>query len=199
MKAVFTGSGVALVTPFTKDGVDDEALSRLVAFQLANGTDAIIVCGTTGEASTMTQEEKRQVITRVVELVDGEIPVIAGTGANCTETAVRQSKEAAALGVDAVLVVTSYYNKATQEGLIRHYTAVADAVDVPVILYDVPGRTGVTIAPETYGILAEHPNIVGTKEASGNFAQIQKTRELCGDSFAIWSGNDEDTAAVCLL
>jgi len=199
MKAVFTGSGVALVTPFTKDGVDDKALSRLVAFQLANGTDAIIVCGTTGEASTMTQEEKRQVITRVVELVDGEIPVIAGTGANCTETAVRQSKEAAELGVDAVLVVTPYYNKATQKGLVGHYTAVADAVDVPVILYDVPGRTGVTIKPETYGILAEHPNIVGTKEASGNFAQIQKTRELCGDSFAIWSGNDEDTAAVCLL
>ncbi len=196
---IFTGSGVAIITPFTKDGVDLAALKKLLRFHLAEGSDAVIVCGTTGEASTMSRGERLMVLETAVETVEGRIPVIAGTGANNTRTAVSQSREAVAAGVDAVLVVTPYYNKATQRGVVEHYTAIADSVERPVITYDVPSRTGVTIAPETYAVLSKHPNIVGTKEASGSFAQIQKTRELCGDDFSIWSGNDEDTAAVCML
>ena len=147
----------------------------------------------------MSRGERLQVMETAVETLEGRIPVIAGAGANDTAQAVQLCREAADTGVDALLVVTPYYNKATQRGLAEHYEAVADSVDRPVIAYDVPSRTGVTVAPETYAILSKHPNIIGTKEASGNFAQIQKTRELCGDDFFIWSGNDEDTAAVCML
>lgn len=196
---VFTGSGVAIVTPFTSDGVDYAALSDLLEFQLANGTDAVIVCGTTGEAATMTAAERARTIETAVRTVDGRVPVIAGTGANCTETAAAQSREAVALGADAVLVVTPYYNKATQRGLVRHYQAVADAVTRPVILYNVPSRTGVKCAAETYAALSAHPNIAGVKEASGDFALIQKTRELCPEDFYIWSGNDDETAPIMLL
>ena len=196
---VFTGSGVAIVTPFTSDGVDYAALSDLLEFQLANGTDAVIVCGTTGEAATMTAAERARTIETAVRTVDGRVPVIAGTGANCTATAAAQSREAAALGADAVLVVTPYYNKATQRGLVRHYQAVADAVTRPVILYNVPSRTGVKCAAETYAALSAHPNIAGVKEASGDFALIQKTRELCPEDFYIWSGNDDETAPIMLL
>jgi len=198
-KPIFAGSGVAVITPFTKEGIDFPALEQLLAFQIANETDAVIVCGTTGEASTMTGAERTAVVKKTVEMVAGKMPVIVGTGSNHTDAAIRQSREAEEAGADGVLVVTPYYNKATQTGLIRHYTAVADAVGIPLITYDVPSRTGVTIAPETYAVLSGHPKIIGTKEASGNFAQIQKTRELCGEEFYIWSGNDEDTAAVCLL
>lgn len=196
---VFTGSGVAIVTPFTSDGVDYAALSDLLEFQLANGTDAVIVCGTTGEAATMTAAERARTIETAVRTVDGRVPVIAGTGANCTETAAAQSREAVALGADAVLVVTPYYNKATQRGLVRHYQAVADAVTRPVILYNVPSRTGVKCAADTYAALSAHPNIAGVKEASGDFALIQKTRELCPEDFYIWSGNDDETAPIMLL
>ena len=196
---IFTGSGAAIITPFTSETVDYPALRRLIDFQLLGKTDAIIVCGTTGEAATMSYVERMRAIETTVRHVDGRVPVIAGTGSNSTENAITLSKDAALAGVDGLLMVTPYYNKATQAGLVRHYQAVADAVDRPLIVYHVPSRTGVTIAAETYAELARHPNIVGVKEASGNFGLIQKTRELCPEDFYLWSGNDEDTAAVCLL
>lgn len=196
---LFTGSGVAIVTPFTNETVNFAALGRLLDFQLQNGTDAVIVCGTTGEATTMSYHERMRTIEFCVERVDGRVPVIAGSGSNATETAVTLSRDAERAGADGLLVVTPYYNKASQKGLIRHYTAIADAVDRPVILYDVPSRTGVTIAPETYAELSKHPNINGVKEAGGNFSNIQKTRNLCPADFSIWSGNDDETAAICML
>lgn len=195
---VFTGSGVAIITPFTNDSVDYAALADLLEFQLQNGTDAIIVCGTTGEAATMSPMERARTIETVVDKVGGRVPVIAGTGSNCTETAIAQSRNAVEAGVDGLLVVTPYYNKATQRGLVRHYQAIADAVTKPVILYHVPSRTGVRCTAETYAALAMHPNIVGVKEASGDFALIQRTRELCPEDFYIWSGNDDETAAIML-
>lgn len=196
---LFTGSGVAIVTPFTNETVNLDALGRLLDFQLQNGTDAVIVCGTTGEATTMSYGERMRTVEFCVEHVDGRVPVIAGSGSNSTETAVSLSRDAQRAGADGLLVVTPYYNKASQSGLIRHYNAVADAVEVPIILYDVPSRTGVTIAPETYAELAKHPNINGVKEAGSNFSNIQKTRNLCPEDFSIWSGNDDETAAICLL
>ena len=196
---VFSGSGAAIITPFTSDTVDYEALHRLLDFQLSGGTDAIIVCGTTGEAATMSYVERMRTIETVVRHVDRRVPVIAGTGANNTETAITLSKDAALAGVDGILVVTPFYNKATQRGLVRHYTAIADAVDLPMILYNVPSRTGVKCTAETYAALSAHPNITGVKEASGDFALIQKTRELCPEDFYIWSGNDDETAPIMLL
>ena len=196
---VFSGSGAAIITPFTSDTVDYEALRRLLDFQLSSGTDAIIVCGTTGEAATMSYVERMRTIETVVLYVDRRVPVIAGTGANNTETAITLSKDAALAGVDGILVVTPFYNKATQRGLVRHYTAIADAVDLPMILYNVPSRTGVKCTAETYAALSAHPNITGLKEASGDFALIQKTRELCPEDFYIWSGNDDETAPIMLL
>lgn len=196
---VFSGSGAAIITPFTSDTVDYEALRRLLDFQLSGGTDAIIVCGTTGEAATMSYVERMRTIETVVRHVDRRVPVIAGTGANNTETAITLSKDAALAGVDGILVVTPFYNKATQRGLVRHYTAIADAVDLPMILYNVPSRTGVKCTAETYAALSAHPNITGVKEASGDFALIQKTRELCPEDFYIWSGNDDETAPIMLL
>ena len=198
-KPLFTGSGVAIVTPFTNETVNLGALGRLLDFQLENGTDAIIVCGTTGEATTMSYRERMRAVEFCVEHVDGRVPVIAGSGSNSTETAITLSRDAQMAGADGLLLVTPYYNKASQKGLIRHYTAIADAVDLPMILYDVPSRTGVTMAPETYAELSKHPNINGVKEASGNFSNIQKTRNLCPEDFFIWSGNDDETAAICML
>lgn len=198
-KPIFTGSGVAIVTPFHNETVDLNAMGRLLDFQLKNDTDAIIVCGTTGEASTMTYKERMQAISCCAEHVAGRVPVIAGSGSNSTEITLALSKDAISTGADAVLVVTPYYNKATQQGLIRHFSLVADAVTKPVILYNVPSRTGVTIAPETYAELAKHPNINGVKEAGGNLSNIQKTRNFCGEDFSIWSGNDDETATICLL
>ena len=198
-QAIFTGSGVALVTPFTSGGVDYPALEKLLDFQLDRGTDAVIVCGTTGEAATMSYAERMAVIEAVVRRVDGRVPVIAGSGANCTETAIALSRDAVSAGADGLLVVTPYYNKATQRGLVRHYTAVADAAEKPVILYNVPSRTGVKCTVETYAALAQHPNILGVKEAGGDLALIQKTRELCPEDFYIWSGNDDETAPIMLL
>ena len=191
-RPIFTGSAVALVTPFKDRGVDLETLEGLLGFQLENGTDAVVVCGTTGEAPTMTYEERAETIGACVRHVGGRVPVIAGSGSNSTEIAVALSQEAERQGADALLVVTPYYNKATQAGLIRHYRTIADAVSIPIILYDVPSRTGVSIAPETYAALAEHPNIAGVKEASGDLGSIQRTRALCPEDFCIWSGNDDE-------
>lgn len=196
---IFTGSGVAIITPFTHETVDLPAMGRLLDFQLENGTDAIIVCGTTGEAVTMSYRERIRTIEYVVNYVDGRVPVIAGSGSNNTQNAITLSKDAASAGANGLLVVTPYYNKATQEGLIRHYEAIADTVEIPMILYDVPSRTGVTIAPETYAVLSKHPNIIGVKEASGNLGNIQKTKNLCPDDFYIWSGNDDETVPIYAL
>ncbi len=196
---IFTGSGVAIISPFHNGQLNLRALKALLDFQLENGTDAIIVCGTTGEASTMTYKERMQAISCCAEHVAGRVPVIAGSGSNSTEITLALSRDAVSAGADGVLVVTPYYNKATQTGLIRHFSLVADAISKPVILYNVPSRTGVTIAPETYAELAKHPNINGVKEAGGNLSNIQKTRNLCGEDFSIWSGNDDETAAICLL
>ena len=196
---IFIGSGVAIITPFTSDSVDYPALKRLIDFQLENGTDAIIVCGTTGEAATMSYVERMRTIETVVRHVDGKVPVIAGSGANSTENAITLSKDAVLAGVDGLLVVTPFYNKATQRGLVRHYTAIADAVSKPMLLYNVPSRTGVKCTAETYADLSAHPNIIGVKEASGDMALIQKTRDLCPEDFYIWSGNDDETAPIMLF
>ena len=198
-KAVFKGCATAIITPFKADGVDLEALKKLVDFQLEAGINAIVVCGTTGEASTMSYAERMRTIETVIRRVDGRVPVIAGTGSNSTETAIAQSRDAERAGADALLLVTPYYNKATQRGLVLHYESIANAVTRPVILYNVPSRTGVSCTAETYLTLSTHPNIIGVKEASGNLALIQKTRELCPDDFFVWSGNDDETAPIMLL
>ena len=198
-QSLFRGSGVALVTPMTPDGIDFPALEQLIEWHIASGTDALVLCATTGEGATLTYAERAEIIERSVRQVNGRVPVIVGTGSNNTASAIALSREACAAGADGVLVVTPYYNKATQRGLVRHFTAVADAVDRPLIVYNVPSRTGVNIQPETYAELAQHPNIAGVKEASGNFSQIQKTRNLCPADFSIWSGNDDETAAICML
>ena len=198
-KPIFCGCATAIITPFTSDGVDYAALKKLVDFQIEEGIDAIVVCGTTGEASTMNYTEKMRTIETVLTQANGKIPIIAGTGSNNTETAIALSRDADHLGVDAVLVVTPYYNKATQAGLIKHYETIADAITKPVILYNVPSRTGVSCTAETYALLSRHPNIAGTKEASGNLALVQKTRDLCPKDFSVWSGNDDETAPIMLL
>ena len=196
---IFTGSAAAIVTPFKEGCVDLESLGNLLDFQLENGTDAIVVCGTTGEASTMTYRERAETIAFCVQHVGGRVPVIAGSGSNSTENAVTLSREAERQGADGLLVVTPYYNKATQAGLHRHYWTIADAVSLPIILYSVPSRTGVAIAPETYAALAQHPNIAGVKEASGSLGNVQRTRALCPEDFTIWSGNDDETVPICAL
>ena len=196
---IFTGTGTAIITPFTDGGVDYDALGRLIDFQLEGGADALIVCGTTGEASTMSYAERMRTIEFAVRRVDRRIPVVAGTGSNSTENAIALSRDAARAGVDGLLVVTPYYNKATQAGLIRHYNLIADATPLPLIVYHVPSRTGVAIAAETYAALARHPNINGVKEAGGHLSLVQAARLACPEDFYIWSGNDEDTAAICLF
>lgn len=198
-KPIFTGSAAAVATPFTGSGVDFPALRKHLDFLLENGTDALVVCGTTGEAATMSYEERMETVEAVVRHVDGRVPVIAGTGSNNTENAIALSRDAVSAGADGLLVVTPFYNKATQRGLIRHFAAVADSAERPVILYNVPSRTGVKCAAETYAQLASHPNIQGVKEASGDLALVQKTRELCPEDFYIWSGNDDETAPIMLL
>lgn len=196
---IFIGCGVAIVTPFRGGEVDYAAFRQLIDWQIESGTDAIIVCGTTGEAATLSPAERRKVIEVCVEQVNHRVPVIAGSGSNSTAHAVELSKEAQSIGADGLLVVTPYYNKATQKGLIRHYFTVADAVEMPIIVYNVPSRTGVKCTAETYAILAEHPNVNGVKEASGDFALITDTVNLCPADFTVWSGNDEETAAITLL
>lgn len=199
-KTVFTGAGVAIVTPMNADSsINYPELGRIIEDQIAGGTDAIIICGTTGEASTMPDEEHLECIGYAVKKVAGRIPVIAGTGSNDTRHAIELSQKAAALGVDAILQVTPYYNKTSQAGLIRHFTAVADAVSVPVMLYNVPSRTGVNITPATCKQLSAHPNIVAVKEASGNISQVAEIHALCGDDLAIYSGCDDQIVPVLSL
>lgn len=191
--ALFRGAGVALVTPFHEDGsVNYEKLAELVEEQIAGGTDAIIACGTTGEAATMSEEEHMDVIRFIIKAVNHRIPVIAGTGSNCTATAIDLSKQAEEAGAEGVLLVTPYYNKATQGGLIQHYEAVAGAISLPCILYNVPSRTGVTIQPETMAYLYQHvENIVGVKDATGNISMITKLMSLVDENFLLYSGDDD--------
>ena len=199
--SIFTGAGVAIITPMTETGaVNYPKLEEILEYQIANGTDAIIICGTTGESSTLSHEEHLEAIRFTAEKVAGRIPVIAGTGSNCTETAICLSQEAEKYGVDGVLLVTPYYNKATQKGLIAHFTKIANSIKIPVILYNIQSRTGVNIAPETMAYLAKNvENIVGVKEASGNISQIAKIAELCGESFDIYSGNDDQVVPLLSL
>lgn len=196
----FSGSGCAIVTPMLPDGsVHFEALGRLIDYQLEGHTDALIICGTTGEAATLSDEEQRQLIEYSVKKVNGRIPVIAGAGSNNTAHAVALAKVAKEAGADALLSVTPYYNKCSQDGLVKHFTAIADATDLPLILYNVPSRTGCSIAPDTCRILSQHPNIVGIKEASGNLSQIAEIARLCGEDFAIYSGNDDQIVPILSL
>jgi len=199
--AIYEGAGVALVTPFQENGlVNYEVLEKLVEEQIAEGTDAIVACGTTGEASTMTHEEHLEVIRYVCEVTKKRIPVIAGTGSNCTETAVYLSEEAQKLGADGLLLVSPYYNKATQNGLKAHFKAVADAVNIPILLYNIPGRTGVTITAHTIADLCLNvPNIVGVKEASGDFSAIADLLSLTDGKADVYSGNDNQIVPIMSL
>ncbi|MBE6986549.1 MAG: 4-hydroxy-tetrahydrodipicolinate synthase [Ruminococcaceae bacterium] len=187
---MFKGMATAIVTPMTQTDIDYEALGRFVEFQIENGINAIVVMGTTGENATIEHEDQTKVIKFVVDKVNKRVPVIAGTGTNNTAHVLENTRNACAVGADAVLVVTPYYNKATQNGLIQHFTAVADASTVPVILYNVPGRTGCNLLPKTVAKLAEHPNIVAIKEATGNMSQMVELMALCGDKLDIYSGED---------
>lgn len=198
---LFRGSGVALVTPFDKNGnVDYETLKKLIDFQINNNTDAIIICGTTGESSTLTYEEHNKCIEMCVEYVNGRIPVIAGTGSNCTKSAIKLSKEAEKMGADGLLVVTPYYNKTTQKGLINHYSKIASEVNIPIILYNVPSRTGCNLEPETVGeIFKLNKNVTAIKEASGNISNILKIKDITDDKIDIYSGNDDQIVPILSL
>ena len=196
---IFKGVGTAIVTPMTKMGVDYENYGRLLNWQIENGVNAIIAAGTTGEGSTLSDKEHRELLDFTVRVVDGRVPVIAGTGSNDTAYGIELSKFACAAGVDGLLMVTPYYNKATQGGLVAHYTAVADAVDKPIILYNVPSRTGCNILPATAAKLAEHPNIVGLKAAGGDISQIADTALLVKDKMDIYSGNDDQIVPIMAL
>ena len=196
---IFTGMATAIVTPMTAAGIDYEALGRFIDFQIENGINAIVVMGTTGENATIEPADQKEVIRYTVEKVAKRVPVIAGTGTNNTEHVLANTRAACEVGADAVLVVTPYYNKATQNGLIQHFTMVADASTVPVILYNVPGRTGCGLQPKTVAKLAEHPNIVGLKEATGNMAQMVELMHLCGDKIDIYSGEDALTVPMMAM
>ena len=195
---IFKGSGVAIVTPFNKDGsIDYETLKKLIDFQIKNGTDAIIICGTTGESATLSYEEYNKLIEECVNYVNGRIKVIAGTGSNCTKSAIKMSKNASDIGVDGLLIVTPYYNKTTQNGLINHYTKIASNTKTPIILYNVPSRTGCDILPSTVKkIVDNNPNIVGIKEASGNINRVSEIKDLLGDNISIYSGNDDQIVPI---
>lgn len=196
---VFEGMASAIITPLNEKGIDYELFAKLVEWQIAEGIDGIVVCGTTGEGSTLTDEEHKNAIEFMVKQVAGRVPVIAGTGSNDTAYAVELTKHACQMGVDGVLTVTPYYNKATQKGLIKSFTAIADASTVPVILYNVPSRTGVNIAPKTVLELSKHPNINAVKEASGDISQIAEIAHLCGDNINIYSGNDDQVVPIMSL
>ena len=199
-KTIFTGAGVAIATPFNEDGsVNYEELGRLIDFNIDNGTDAIIICGTTGESATMTDEEHVECIKYAIEKTAKRVPVIAGTGSNDTKYAIHLSQEAEQLGADALLLVTPYYNKTSQAGLIAHYKMIAESVSLPIIVYSVASRTGVNITPETCVELAKIPNIVAIKEASGNISQIAQIAALCGDDLDIYSGNDDQILPIMAL
>lgn len=199
-KTIFTGAGVAIVTPMNPDeSINFDRLGQIIDNQIENGTDAIVICGTTGESATMTDQEHVDCIEYAVKRVNGRVPVIAGAGSNHTSYAVWMSKEAKRVGADALLHVTPYYNKTSQTGLIRHFNAVADATDLPIILYNVPSRTGVNITPATYRELAKHPNIVAAKEASGSISQIAQIAQACGDELDLYSGNDDQIVPLLSL
>lgn len=198
-KTVFCGAATAIVTPLTKDGIDYEQFARLIEWQISEGIDAIVAVGTTGEGSTLTDKEHREAIKFCVEQVRGRVPVIAGTGSNDTAYAIDLTKFACEAGADAVLLVTPYYNKATQKGMIESFKAVADAATKPCILYNVPSRTGCNLTPASVAALAEHPNIVGIKEASGNISQIAEISRLVGDKIDIYSGNDDQIVPILSL
>ncbi len=198
--SLFTGSGVAIVTPMHEDGsVNYPVLKQLIEFQLENGTDAIIICGTTGEASTMTDEEQIEAVRFTVETVAKRAVVLAGAGSNDTAHAIELAKGCEAAGVDGVLLVTPYYNKTTQKGLIKHYTAIAESISIPILLYNVPGRTGLSISPKTCYELSKVKNIVGIKEASGNFSNIAEIAAICGPDFDLYSGNDDQNVPILSL
>ena len=196
---IFTGMATAIVTPMTSDGIDFEALGRFIEFQIENGINAIVVMGTTGENATIEYEDQKEVIRFTVEKVAGRVPVIAGTGTNNTEHVLLNTKNACEVGADAVLVVTPYYNKATQNGLYTHFKTIADASTVPVILYNVPGRTGCNLLPKTVARLAEHERIVAIKEATGNMAQMVEIMHLCGDKIDVYSGEDALTVPMMAM
>lgn len=194
--SIFKGSGVALVTPFNESGVDFDKLGELLEWHIENKTDAIIICGTTGEASTMSEAEKKETIEYTVKKVNKRIPVIAGTGSNNTKYSIEMSRWAESIGVDALLVITPYYNKTTQEGLVYHFEAINNAVNIPIILYNVPGRTGMNIAPKTLAKLCNLSNVKAIKEASGDLSQVLKMKTLCNDKIDIYSGNDDQIVPV---
>ena len=196
---VFKGVATAIVTPMNEEGVDYEAFGRLIEWQIAEGVNAIVATGTTGEGATLTDAEHKEVLKFCVEKVAGRIPVIAGTGSNDTAYAIELTRYACEIGADAMLLVTPYYNKATQKGLITSFTAIADASTKPCILYNVPSRTGCNLLPATVAVLAEHPNIVGIKEASGNISQIAEVFALCGDKIDVYSGNDDQIVPIMSL
>ena len=196
---VFTGAATAIITPFKNDKVDYEAFEKLINWQIDEGIDAIVVCGTTGEASTLSDDEHKDVIKFCVDTVAGRVPVIAGTGSNDTAYAIELTQHAAEAGADAALLVTPYYNKATQNGLVKMFTSIADASSIPIILYNVPSRTGCNILPTTAAKLSDHPNIVGIKEASGNISQIAELASLVGDKMDIYSGNDDQITPILSL
>ncbi len=195
-KTVFTGAATAIITPLTENGVDYERFGKLIEWQIAEGIDAIVVAGTTGEGSTLTDAEHKEVLKFAVRQIAGRVPVIAGTGSNDTSYAIELTKYACEIGADAMLLITPYYNKATQKGMIASFRAIADASTKPCILYNVPSRTGCNILPETAAILAEHENIVAIKEASGNLSQIAQVAALCGDKLDIYSGNDDQIVPI---
>ena len=198
-KTIFKGMATAMVTPMTQEGVDYEALGRFIDFQLASGINALVAVGTTGESATLTPEERKRVISFTIDRVAGRVPVIAGTGTNNTLHAIDYSVSAAQAGADALLVVTPYYNKATQNGLIAHFTAIADKVDKPIILYNVPSRTGCNLLPATVEKLAEHPNVAAIKEASGNMSQVVELFARCGDKIDVYSGEDGLTVPMLAM
>lgn len=196
---MYSGSMVALVTPMHEDGaMDNDSLRKLIEFHISEGTDAIVAVGTTGESATLSVSEHTDVIQKVIEQVDGRVPVIAGTGANSTSEAIELTEKAKSLGADAALLVTPYYNKPTQEGMYLHFKAIAEAVDLPQILYNVPGRTACDLLPETVGRLSEVPNIIGIKEASGDVSRVQQIRQLSSDDFEIYTGEDVNTVDFIL-
>ena len=197
--SIFKGSGVAIVTPFNNRGVDFKKLEELIEWHINCKTDAIVVCGTTGEASTMTEQERKETIKFVVDVVNKRIPVIAGTGSNNTAAAISMSKWAENIGVDGLLIITPYYNKTTQKGLVEHFKAIADCVNSPIIIYNVPSRTGLNIKPHTLLKLCEVKNIVAVKEASGDISQIAQIKALCGDRLDIYSGNDDQVIPILAL
>ena len=198
-KIIFKGCGTAIITPFTKDGINFEEFRKLIEFQIKEGADSIVVCGTTGESSTMTLDEKKSAIKFAVDVTQKRIPIIAGTGGNCTKSVIELSKYAESVGVDALLIVTPYYNKTTQSGLIAHYTAIANSTKLPIILYNVPSRTGLNITPATCFELSKVENIVAVKEASGNISQIAEIAALCRENLHIYSGNDDQILPILSL